>query len=73
MAEEKSKISKAQQKAVKKYVKAHYDRIEFTAPKGYREKIQEHAAAADGESLSTYIRKAVDARMDTEDNANIQQ
>lgn len=68
MADEKSKVSKAQQKAVKKYVKAHYDRIEFTAPKGYREKVQDHAAA-DGTSVSSYIKKAVDDRMAAEDEA----
>lgn len=66
MADEKPKVSKAQQKAVKKYVKAHYDRIEFTAPKGYREKLQDHAAAA-GVSVNKYIRKAVDDRMESED------
>lgn len=66
MADEKPKVSKAQQKAVKKYVKAHYDRIEFTAPKGYREKLQDRAAAA-GESVNGYTRKAVDDRMESED------
>lgn len=66
MSEEKSKVTKAQQKAVKKYVNAHYDRIEITAPKGYRQKVQDHAAAA-GETTATYIRKAIDNRMQSDD------
>ena len=42
MAEE-SKISKAQQKAVNKYVKNNYDRINVTFPKGQKELIKAHA------------------------------
>ena len=34
---EESKISKAQQKAVNKYVKNNYDRINVTFPKGQKE------------------------------------
>ena len=39
---EDSKISKAQQKAVHKYVKNNYDRINVTFPKGQKEKLKEH-------------------------------
>ena len=67
VSEEKSKVTKAQQKAVKKYVNAHYDRIEITAPKGFRQKVQDHAAAV-GESVNKYIQKAIDTRMDAEDD-----
>lgn len=35
--------TKAQQKAVHKYVKANYDRIEITVPKGQKQAIQAHA------------------------------
>ena len=70
MPEEKPKISQAQQKAVKKYINSHYDRIEITAPKGFRQKVQDHAAAA-GESVGGYIKKAVEDRMEADDNTNI--
>ena len=61
MAEE-SKISKAQQKAVNKYVKEHYDRINVTFPKGRKEEIREHAAAH-GESVNAFIIRAVSETM----------
>lgn len=51
--------SKAQQKAVDKYVKANYDRIEFKAPKGRKAVIQEHAAKM-GESTTAFINRAID-------------
>lgn len=60
---EESKISKAQQKAVNKYVKNNYDRINVTFPKGQKEIIMQAATAA-GESVNGYIKKAVDQRME---------
>ena len=57
-----SKISKAQQRAVTKYVKNKYDRINVTFPKGKRAEIQEAASAA-GVSVNTYIREAIETRM----------
>ena len=50
--------SKAQQKAVHKYVKTHYDRINVTMQKGRREVIQTHAAAQ-GESVNAFINRAI--------------
>ena len=64
---EESKVSKAQQKAVNKYVKNNYDRINVTFPKGQKEIIMQ-AAEAVGESVNGYIKKAVDQRMER-DNA----
>lgn len=64
---EENKISKAQQKAVQKYVKNNYDRVVVTFPKGRRDEIKSAAATA-GESLNSYIKKAVDQRME-HDNA----
>lgn len=64
---EENKISKAQQKAVQKYVKNNYDRVVVTFPKGRRDEIKSAAATA-GESLNSYIKKAVDQRMER-DNA----
>ena len=58
-----SKVSKAQQKAVNKYVKNNYDRINVTFPKGQKEKIAA-AAAAVGESVNGYIKKAIEQRME---------
>lgn len=62
---EESKVSKAQQKAVNKYVKNNYDRINVTFPKGQKEIIMQAAEAA-GESVNGYIKKAVDERMERE-------
>ena len=64
---EESKVSKAQQKDVNKYVKNNYDRINVTFPKGQKEIIMQAAEAA-GESVNGYIKKAVDQRMER-DNA----
>lgn len=64
---DESKVSKAQQKAVNKYVKNNYDRINVTFPKGQKEIIMQAAEAA-GESVNGYIKKAVDQRMER-DNA----
>lgn len=55
--------SKAQQKAVQKYVKDKYDRIVLTMPKGKKEEIKASAAAV-GESMNQYIVSAIDQRMD---------
>ena len=57
--------SKAQQKAVTKYVKAKYDRFGITMPKGQLDIIKDHAAAA-GESVNSYIVEAVNRRMEAE-------
>ena len=64
---EETKISKAQQKAVNKYVKNNYDRINVTFPKGQKEIITQAATAA-GESVNGYIKKAVEERL-KRDNA----
>lgn len=60
---EDTKVSKAQQRAVNKYVKNNYDRINVTFPKGQKELIQAAATAA-GETVNGYIKKAVDQRME---------
>jgi predicted HicB family RNase H-like nuclease len=46
--------SKAQQKAVNKYMKANYDEIKVRIPKGQKELIQAHAQAL-GESVNGLI------------------
>ena len=64
---EESKISKAQQKAVNKYVKNNYDRINVTFPKGHKEEIKAHAEAHN-ESMNAFIIRAVNETMER-DNA----
>lgn len=46
--------TRAQQKAVHRYVKANYDRLELTVPKGEKERIKAHAAAQ-GETVNAYV------------------
>ena len=53
-----SPASKAQQKAVNKYMKANYDRINLTMPKGRREELRVFAEAR-GESLNSFINRAI--------------
>lgn len=52
-------VSKSQQKAVHKYVKANYDRLELTVPKGRKDEIKAHAEAQ-GESVNGFINRAID-------------
>lgn len=56
-------VSKAQQKAVNKYVKEKYDRILVTMPKGKKESVQTHAEAM-GESVNGFINRAIKETME---------
>ena len=56
-------VSKAQQKAVHKYVKANYDRMELTVPKGRKDEIKTHAETK-GESVNGFINRAIDHEME---------
>ena len=56
--EDKKKVSAAQQKAVNKYVKENYDRINVNMPKGRKEAVKAHAEAK-GESLNAFINRAI--------------
>ena len=55
-------VSKAQQKAVNKYVRENYDRINVNMPKGKKEEIQAHAAKL-GMSVNAYINAAIDEKI----------
>lgn len=55
---DKQTTTKAQQKAVQKYVKNNYDRIVLTVPKGERDKIKEYAESK-GESMNGFIVRAI--------------
>ena len=59
---EETKVSKAQQKAVHKYVKNNYDRMDVTVPKGRKDIIKTHAANH-GESVNAFINRAIDETM----------
>mgnify|MGYP002579290337 FL=1 len=63
-----SPASKAQQKAVNKYMKNNYDRINLVMPKGKKEVIQVHAAQR-GESVNAYINRAIDKAMSEDDSS----
>ena len=54
-------VSKAQQKAVAKYMKNNYDELKIRVDKGRKEEIKDYAEAA-GQSLNGYIIQAIDER-----------
>lgn len=51
-------VSKANQRAVNKYKKNNYDRIEITVPKGQRGVFETYASAR-GESVNGFITRAI--------------
>ena len=53
-----AKTTAAQQRAVHKYVKNNYDRLELSVPKGEKEEIQQAAKQA-GQSVNAYVYEAV--------------
>ena len=59
--------SKAQQKAVSKYMKANYDEIKVRVPKGQKELIQSHAENV-GESVNAFIGRAIAEAMERDKN-----
>lgn len=61
-------VSKAQQRAVNKYVKNNYDEVKLRMPKGKKDVIQVHAARQ-GESVNAYINRAIDEAMQRDDSA----
>ena len=61
-------VSKAQQASVNKYVKANYDRVNVTMPKGKKEVIKAHAEAR-GESVNGFIGRAIDETMERDNGA----
>jgi predicted DNA binding CopG/RHH family protein len=60
--------TKASQRAVNKYMKENYDRINLTMPRGKKEEIQAHASRH-GLSVNAYINQAIDEKM-AKDTAN---
>ena len=58
-------VSKAQQKAVNKYMKENYDRINLTVPKGGKDRVKAHAESR-GESVNAFINRAIDETLERE-------
>ena len=56
-------VSKAQQKAVTKYMKENYDEIKVRVDKGRKAEIKAHAEAQ-GESVNGFINRAIDETME---------
>lgn len=61
-------VSKAQQKAVNKYVRENYDKLLLTMPKGRKAEIQAHAKAQ-GESVNGFIGRAISKAMERDKTA----
>ncbi len=55
-------VSKAQQKAVSKYMKENYDVYQIRMPKGKKDVVKAHAEAR-GESVNAFIGRAIDETM----------
>ena len=62
-------VSKAQQRATNKYITSNYDRINLTVPKGRKAAIQAHAAAQ-GESVNSFIGRAIEEAMERDKKAD---
>lgn len=61
-------VSKAQQKAVNKYMKENYDEFKVRSPKGAKERIKAHAESR-GESVNAFINRAIDETIERERDA----
>ena len=55
--------TKAAQKAVNKYIKNNYDRINLTIPKGKKEEYK-RIAESEGKSLNQFIIDAINERIE---------
>ena len=60
-------VTKAQQKAVSKYMKENYDEIKVRVEKGQKEFIKAHAESK-GESLNGFINRAITETIKSDKN-----
>lgn len=58
-------VSKAQQKAVAKYMAENYDEIKVRVFKGRKDEIKAHAEK-NGESVNAFINRAIDETIERE-------
>ena len=61
-------VSKAQQKAVSKYMKENYDEVKVRMPKGQKDIIKAHADKHDGGSVNAFINRAITETMERDSN-----
>ena len=61
---EQMTVSKAQQKAVSKYMKENYDEVKVRMPKGQKDIIKAHADKHDGGSVNAFINRAITNQME---------
>ncbi len=59
--------SKAQQRAVAKYMKNNYDELKVRVPKGDKDKIKAHAENK-GESVNGFVKRAIDETMERDNS-----
>lgn len=62
-------VSKAQQKAVTKYMKENYDEVKVRMPKGQKEVLKAHANRHDGGSVNAFINRAITEAMERDNSA----
>lgn len=65
-------VSKAQQKAVNKYVRDNYDKLLLTMPKGRKDIIKTHAEAH-SESVNAFINRAISEAMIRDQKGGVSQ
>ena len=66
------KYTEAQKKSAKKWDAVNLDRLSIALPKGSRETIKAHAAAH-GESVNGFIKRAVDSQMERDSTGSPQE
>ena len=62
-------VSKAQQKAVSKYMKENYDEVKVRMPKGQKDIIKAHADKHDGGSVNAFINRAITNQMELDNRS----
>ena len=62
--------TKASQRAVNKYMKENYDRVNLTMPNGKKDSVQAHAEAR-GESVNAFINRAIDEAMERDSTQEV--
>lgn len=61
-------VSKAQQKAVAKYMLNNYDELKIRVPKGKKDVLKTHAKSK-GESLNGFVNRAIDEAVERDNKA----